>query len=133
VLQRVINRLTIALALARCRDRNATNAALERSFPAFTPAGKRFSDPWALRFDWSRLPYDYLRAPGSTEVLNGALDALPARHRAAALIDTEGLAIPNVAAGLGESAAAVRRRLHQARMSVREHLTSYFGAATARH
>lgn len=49
---------------------------------------------------------------------------------APALVDTEGLALRDVARGLDEPVVRVRRRLHRARMIVREALTAYFAAAT---
>ena len=76
---------------------------------------------------------EYLRSPGAVEALQGALDALPPQHRAAALVDTEGLAIADVADAVGDTTPTVRWRLHQVRMSVRRRLTDYFEAATARH
>jgi DNA-directed RNA polymerase specialized sigma24 family protein len=133
VLQRVIDRLTIAQALARCRDDGTGTARLERSLPTFAPDGGRAADPWALNFDWSALPEEYLRSPGAVEALQEALDALPSRHRAAALVDTEGVAVADVADAVGDTPATVRRRLHQVRMSARQRLTDYFEAATARH
>ena len=75
---------------------------------------------------------DVMSAPGATEVRRRTLAALPARHRAAVLIDTEALAPQDVAAGLGETTETVRRRLHQVRMPVRERLTGYFAATTGR-
>lgn len=133
MLGRMIDRLTIAQALARCRDGGAADPRLARSLPSFTAAGSRRDDPWALRFDWSGLPEAYLRSPGAIEALRDALDALPPRHRAAALVDAEGLSIVDVADAMGETTTTVRRRLHQTRMSVRQRLTDYFEAATARH
>lgn len=133
MLQGLIDRLTIAGALACCHDREDDEVPVERARPAFTSAGSRVGDPWMLRLDWSRLPEELLSAPGATEVLRRTLDALPARHRAAVLIDTEALAPGDVAAGLGEPPETLRRRLHQVRMAVRERLTGYFASATGRH
>jgi len=133
MLERLIDRLTIAQALARCRDSAQDGPGVERALPVFASAGRRVGNPWVLGLDWSRLPEAYLSSPGASEVLRRALDALPARHRATVLIDAEGVAPADVAASLGEPPEHVRRRLHQARMAVRERLTEYFAAATARH
>jgi hypothetical protein len=73
-------------------------------------------NPWVLRLDWSQLPEDCLSSPGTAQILQRTLDALPARHRAAVLVDTEGMAAADVAAGLGEPPEMVRRRLHEVRM-----------------
>jgi len=59
-----------------------------------------------------------------------AIAALSPRDRAALLVDSGGLALADVALGLGEPLARVRRRLHRARMLVRERLNRYFAAAT---
>jgi len=133
VLQRLIDRLTIARALAHGRDDGTGAARLERSLPSFTSNGSRAADPWALNFDWSALPEEYLRSPGAMEALQDELDLLPLRHRAAALVDAEGVAVADVAHAMGDTPTTVRRRLHQVRMSVRQRLTDYFEAATARH
>ena len=94
---------------------------------------RALGDPRTLHLDWSRFPREYLRGPGAVAALNSALDSLSARDRAALLVDTEGLALRDVARGLQEPVVRVRRRLHRARMIVREELTAYFAAATTPH
>jgi DNA-directed RNA polymerase specialized sigma24 family protein len=101
--------------------------------PAFSPDGRRIGDPRALLLDWSGFPPEYLRGPGAVAALNRALDSLTGQDRAALLVDTEGLALRDVARGLDEPVVRVRRRLHRARMIVREELTAYFAAATTPH
>lgn len=127
MLQSVIDRLTIARALARCRARNDDEEiVVERWLPVFTSAGSRVGDPWVLGLDWSRLSEECLSSPGVAEILHRTLEALSARYRATALVDTEGVAAADVAAGIGEPLEAVQRRLHWLRMALRERLTHYF-------
>jgi len=132
VIQDLLDRLAIAEALARCRDRDDDRGFLDRSLPAFTPAGSRAGDPGLVGLDWSRLPEEHLRAPRAAELLRRTLDTMPARYRAAALVDTEAVTVVDLAAGLEESPERVRRRVHQVRMAVRERLTHYFAAAAGR-
>ena len=132
MLERLIDRLTIAQALARCRGREDDVTGVQSSLPGFTSAGSREGDPWVLRLDWSQMPENYLSSPGTAEILQRAVDSLPPRYRAALLVDTEGVATADVAAGLREPPEKVRRRLHEARMVVRERLTAYFASAVAR-
>lgn len=133
-LRGVIDRLTVALALARCPARNdGEELALKRALPVFTSAGSRLGDPWVLGLDWSRLPEGYLSSPGVARILHRTLEALSPRCRAAALVDTDGVAAPDVAAGIGEPLETVQRRLHQVRMALRERLTDHFAATSFRN
>lgn len=133
MLDRVIDRLAIAHALARCRGQASDEEpALARLLPAFAPDGTRLGDS-TVGLDWSRLPEASPSSGGTAEVVRRALDALPPRYRAASLIDTEALAPADVAAGLGEPLDAVRRRLHRARMAVRERLTAHLSMAASPH
>jgi hypothetical protein len=108
-------------------------ATVGHALPTFGPDGTRVGDPRALLLDWSRFPHEYIEGPGAAAALHRGLDALPSRDRAALLVDTEGLALADVAQALGEPARQVRRRLHRARMFLRECLTEYFVAATTPH
>lgn len=130
-LGRALDRAAVARALAR--HRAETEDASRSRLPRFGADGARLGDPHALRLDWAALLDDYLLAPGALAVLGRALDELPARDRAALLVETEGLEVADVATGLGEPIGRLRRRLHRVRMILRERLTDYFAAATARH
>ena len=134
MLRSLIDGGAVARALARglC-PRAPGGPRVTPDLPAFGPDGRRLGDPRALHLDWSRFPPEYLHGPGAVAALNRALDSLSARDRAALLVDTEGLALRDVARGLDEPVARVRRRLHRARMIVREELTAYFAAATTPH
>ncbi len=134
-LRGVIDRLTVALALARCPARNDDDEdlALERALPVFTPAGSRLGDPWVLGLDWSRLREECLSSPGVARIVHRTLEALSAHDRAAALVDTEGVAAADVAAGIGEPLETARRRLHRVRMALRERLTDHFAETSSRN
>lgn len=136
MLRRMIDRSAVARALARARDprdalRRAATAPGE--LPAFAADGTRVGDERAILLDWARFPREYLEGPGAIAEIHRAIDALTPRDRTVLLVDSEGLALADVAEGLGEPVARVRRRLHRARMLVRERLTRYFAAATAPH
>lgn len=134
MLEHLIDRLAVAHALRRCPvPADDDGLTLERWLPVFTSAGPRVGEPWHLCFDWSTLPWRRLASPAALEVLGRTLDALPARYRAAVLIDSEGVAPADVAAGLGEPPAVVRRRLHRVRSALRERLTAHFTADPPRH
>jgi DNA-directed RNA polymerase specialized sigma24 family protein len=134
VLRSVIDRDAVARALARARrPREPGGPRVTPNLPAFGPDGTRVGDPRTLHLDWSHLPREYLRGPGAVAALNRALDTLSPRDRAVLLVDIEGLALRDVARGLDEPLVRVRRRLHRARMIVREELTAYFAAATTPH
>lgn len=130
-LRRALDRAAVARALAR-RPAEA-EVADPSHLPRFGADGARLGDPHTLRLDWAALPDEYVVSPGALAVLGGALDELPARDRAAVLVDTEGLEAADVAAALGEPIRRFRRRLHRVRMILRERVTDYFAAATARH
>jgi DNA-directed RNA polymerase specialized sigma24 family protein len=132
----VIDRSAVARALARARDpRDARrrNAMVPGELPSFAADGTRVGDERAILLDWARFPREYLEGPGAIAEIHRAIDALTPRDRAALLVDSEGLELADVAEGLGESMARVRRRLHRARMLIRERLTRYFAAATTPH
>ncbi len=136
MLRSVIDRSAVARALARARDsRDARrgNAMGPGELPSFAVDGTRVGDERAILLDWARFPREYLEGPGTIAEIHRAIDALTPRDRAALLVDSEGLALADVAEGLGEPVAQVRRRLHRARMLIRERLTRYFAAATTPH
>ena len=136
MLRSVIDRSAVARALARARDpRDARrgNAMGPGELPSFAVDGTRVGDERAILLDWARFPREYLEGPGTIAEIHRAIDALTPRDRAALLVDSEGLALADLAEGLGEPVARVRRRLHRARMLIRERLTRYFAAATTPH
>lgn len=64
------------------------------------------------------------------DALQAAISALPARSREVVILkDVEGLSAEDVAQVLGEDVAAVKSRLHRARLELRGHLASLLGEA----
>ena len=80
--------------------------------------------------DWSRTPDEELLASDGRAALARALDELPEPYRAVIVLrDVEELSSEDVAQILGESVAAVKSRLHRARMALRERLSRAFTPA----
>lgn len=102
--------------LRRARPQLALDDALDEDLP--TPASL---------FDWRDLPEEALRQQEAREVMQAAIDALPAALRATfTLRDVQELSTREVAEILGISEAAVKVRLHRARLALREALSAYF-------
>lgn len=119
-------RAVVEAALRRSRPPRSSAPAREAALPAFLADGHRAGDREYLLADWSSAPDEALASP-----LAAGLEALAARDRAVLVLrDVEGLTDAEAADVLGEPAAAVKERLHGARMLLREALTR---AMTARH
>ena len=74
------------------------------------------------------MPDRELLAGESRRVLEAALDRLPEHYRAVLVLrDVEELSNEEVAQIVGDSVAAVKTRLHRARMALRELLTRHLG------
>lgn len=123
-----IYRVTANTALNKRRGkRHASEVPLDDRLPAFLPDGHRAGERAYLLADWSPLPDEELLSAERRAVLSQALEALPDPYRVVILLrDVEELSCEEVAAVLGESVAAVKSRLHRARMALREDLTRAF-------
>ena len=78
--------------------------------------------------DWSGTPERELLAGESRRILEEAIDRLPDHYRAVLVLkDVEELSNEDVAQIVGDTVAAVKTRLHRARMALREQLTLRFG------
>lgn len=119
---------TNAALMKRRGRRREVEVPLESQLPQFHPDGSRKGDQTILMVDWSQNPEQELLSRETREILHGAIDALPDQHRAVLLLrDVEGLSNEEVAEVVGESVAAVKSRLHRARMALRETLTRSLG------
>lgn len=77
--------------------------------------------------DWADRPEDALLSKESREQMMGALDKLPPEYRAVFVLrDIEGFSNAETGESLGISIAAVKSRLHRARLALRGMLSEYF-------
>ena len=80
-----------------------------------------------LLVDWSTLPDDRLLTAEARQEMDRAIAQLPQSLRAAFILrDIQGLSGAETAEILGISVQAVKNRLHRARLSLRDRLSSYF-------
>ena len=108
---------------------NAALMRLRRKTPAVVPwaeepEGEAFTAP--LLVDWAGDPGDHVLSQELQTVLDRAILALPATLRAALVLrDIEGLSTEEAATALGISEAALKVRLHRARLALRTSLAPY--------
>jgi RNA polymerase sigma-70 factor (ECF subfamily) len=103
--------------------------SLESLLPTFLPDGHRAGDREFVRSDWSQTPESALLSQETREVVRRAIDMLPDQYRTVLVLrDIEELSNEDVAEIVGESLAAIKSRLHRARMALREELTKHFGS-----
>ena len=77
--------------------------------------------------DWADRPEDALLSKESREKMMEALDKLPPEYRAVFILrDIEGFSNAETGESLGISVAAVKSRLHRARIALRGMLSGYF-------
>jgi RNA polymerase sigma-70 factor (ECF subfamily) len=84
-----------------------------------------------LLVDWSTVPDDRLLTAEARQEMDRAIAQLPESLRAAFVLrDIQGLSGAETAEILGISVQAVKNRLHRARLSLRDRLSSYFAEWT---
>ena len=120
-----IYRITTNAALIKRRGKRAQmEVHLEDYLPTFTEDGHRAGDRAMLLTDWSQTPEEALLTEETRAVVRRGIDRLPEPYQVVLLLrDVEDLSNEETAAVLGESVAAVKSRLHRARMALREQLT----------
>jgi RNA polymerase sigma-70 factor (ECF subfamily) len=120
-----IYRVTTNVALNKRRGkRREVETSLDDCLPTFAADGHREGPREFLVADWSRRPDEELLSGESRRILNDAIDRLPEHYRAVLILrDVEELSNEEVAEVVGDSVAAVKTRLHRARMALREVLT----------
>jgi RNA polymerase sigma-70 factor, ECF subfamily len=125
-----IYRITVNTALIKRRGRRGDREiSFESLLPAFLPDGHRAGEPALLRTDWSQTAESELLAKETREILQRAIDDLPDPYRTVVMLrDVEGLSNEQVAEVVGDSVAAVKSRLHRARMTLREELSRHLGS-----
>ena len=117
-------RISANAAYQRLRARRAqAEVSLEAFLPVFDEEG-RYAEPVV---DWSQKVQDPAVAAEARETIERSLSRLPAEYRAVIVLhDVEGLPNRDVAAALGISVAAVKSRVHRARLFLRGQLAGLF-------
>jgi RNA polymerase sigma-70 factor (ECF subfamily) len=125
-----IYRVTTNAALIKRRGRHPEREVpLDSHLPTFLSDGHRAGNRDFLLADWSQMPDSELLSQETRTILTRAIDGLPDHYRAVLVLrDIEGLSSEETAEVVGESVAAVKSRLHRARMVLREELTRHLGA-----
>lgn len=125
-----IYRITTNVSLNKRRGkRRELETSLDELLPRYRADGHREGDRAYLMIDWSGTPERELLAGESRRILEEALDRLPDHYRAVLVLkDVEELSNEEVARVVGDTIAAVKTRLHRARMALRELLTRRLGA-----
>jgi RNA polymerase sigma-70 factor (ECF subfamily) len=114
-------RVTTNAALMRYRKRRDHHISLEQSQSPHENA-----EPLALP-DWSAQPLEELLDAETRQIMQEGIDRLPEDLRTVFVLrDVEGLSNAEVAEVLDLSVAAVKSRLHRARISLRDRLDRYF-------
>jgi len=125
-----IYRVTTNVALNKRRGkRRELETSLEEHLPTFKADGHREGERAFLVADWSATPEAELLSGEWRRVLTEAIERLPDHYRAVLVLrDVEELSSDEVAEIVGDTVAAVKTRLHRARMALREQLTRRLGA-----
>ena len=114
-------RIATNASLMKYRKRRGNLVSLDQS-----QSQNEEAEPLQLR-DWSALPLDELLTAETREVMQEGVDGLPLELRTVFVLrDIEEKSNAEVAEILGLSVAAVKSRLHRARIALRERLNRYF-------
>lgn len=119
-----LHRITVNAAMMKIRGRKErVEEDIEQWLPAFDDTGHHLRPVEA----WSANPEKVLLQQERRSLVRQALATLPAEYRAVvALRDLQGLSGEEVAETLGLSVAAVKSRLHRARLALRGQLAAAF-------
>lgn len=113
-----------SLMRKRERKREEVHASLEDYLPKFDEEGHHLHPIQ----DWSQQVEEVVLREELMARLSVFIDELPEPYKLAFyLVDIDGLKIEEAAGILGSSLAALKSRLHRARLFLREKLSSYFG------
>ena len=122
-----VYRITANTAYEKLRRRRSrrNDVSWEDLAPAFDEKGQHVE----VAVDWSRRLKDPAIETELTSVLTAAIDELPADYRTAFVLhDVEGLSNPEIAETLQVTLAAIKSRVHRARLFLRRRLAGYMGA-----
>lgn len=126
-------RVATNAALIKCRGRRSDREVpVDPSLlPAFLPDGHRAGEREFILSDWSRSPEAMLLSEETRAIVQRAISLLPEQYRLVLVLrDIEGLGTEEVAEIVGDTVAAIKSRLHRARMVLREALTQSLGSRT---
>jgi len=113
-----IYRITANSALMKLRKKQLPTVSIEDADEREAPINIA---------DWAPGPVEQLLTKETQEAMADAIEALPAEFRQVFVLrDVEGHSNADVAEILDLSVAAVKSRLHRARLKVRNHLTRFF-------
>jgi len=116
-----IYRITANSALMRLRKKQLPTVSIDDADERETPINIA---------DWSPGPVEQLLTQETQKAMGEAIDALPPEFKQVFILrDVEELSNAEVAEILDLSVAAVKSRLHRARLKVRNRLALYFGDA----
>lgn len=117
-------RLATNVCLMRIRHRETEPSKL-LPLEDYLPKLEEGDSPQMM--DWADRPEDALLSKESREKMMEALDKLPPEYRAVFILrDIEGFSNAETGESLGISVAAVKSRLHRARLALRGMLSGYF-------
>ncbi|MHB8142079.1 MAG: RNA polymerase sigma factor [Thermoleophilia bacterium] len=121
-------RVAANAALTKIRQRSRREKS-ESEFLDDVYSVRETAHSGSLLTDWSSNPATRLLDEEAKNEMNRAIDDLPEIYRAVFVLrDVEGLPAAEVAEVLGLSVAAVKSRLHRARLYLRNRLSGYFTA-----
>ncbi len=120
-------RIATNASLMKYRKRRDGHVSYEQS-----QSSNADSEPMAIA-DWSAQPLDELLDAETRELLSAEVDLLPENERTVFVLrDVMEQSNADVAAELGLSVAAVKSRLHRARVHLRDRMNRYFREKVAK-
>jgi RNA polymerase sigma-70 factor (ECF subfamily) len=121
-----VSRIAVNTAYMKLRARRRHEAmSLDTSLPAFTDDDHLPQDV----ADWSQIPEEMVLREETTQYLQQAITRLPPDYRVVFVLrDMEGLSYREIGSMLELSIAAVKSRLHRARLFLRHQLATYFAS-----
>ena len=121
-----VHRIAANHALMRLRHRNVVEAAEEElTEPEFNERGNWIEYPSS---DWSRRADEKALDTELGTAIRLATDRLPDRYREVFVLkDIEGLSYEQISEITGDSIAAIKSRLHRARLDLRNAIDEFYG------
>jgi RNA polymerase sigma-70 factor, ECF subfamily len=119
-----VHRIAANNALMRLRHQRVVDARQEPTNPEFDERG-HFSEYPAS--DWSRRADEQVLDAELGRAIQQATDRLPEEYRHVFLLkDVEGMSYEQIAEITGDSVAAIKSRLHRARLSLRDAIDQFY-------